>query len=67
MDGDIPVGHVTRCIHSPRLKRNIGFANVPVENSQIGNQLKIDSPNGILNATVCENSWFPAEIKISLD
>lgn len=67
MDGDIPVGHVTRCIHSPRLERNIGFANVPVENSQIGNQLKIDSPQGILNATVCENSWFPAEIKISLD
>ena len=67
MNGDVPVGHVTRCIHSPRLERNIGFANVPVENSQIGNQLKIDSPKGILNATVCENSWFPAEIKISLD
>jgi len=67
MDEDVSVGHVTRCIHSPRLERNIGFANVPVENSEIGNQLKIDSPKGILNATVCENLWFPAEIKISLD
>tara|TARA_Y100000766_G_scaffold226095_1_gene198960 strand:+ start:51 stop:1196 length:1146 start_codon:yes stop_codon:yes gene_type:complete len=67
MDEDVSVGHVTRCIHSPRLERNIGFANVPVENSEIGNQLKIKSPQGILNATVCENSWFPAEIKISLD
>ena len=61
------VGHVSRCIFSPRLEKNIGFANVPVENSQIGTQLKIDSPQGILSATVCENSWFPAEIKISLD
>ena len=67
MDGDVSVGHVTRCIHSPRLERNIGFANVPVEYSEVGTQLKIDSPQGILNATVCENSWFPAETKISLD
>ncbi len=24
------IGHITRCVHSPRLDRNIGFANVPV-------------------------------------
>ena len=31
-----PVGRVTRCAHSPRLDRNIGWANVPVALADIG-------------------------------
>ena len=36
------VGHVTRCVYSPRLRRNIGFANVPVEASGLGTGLAVE-------------------------
>jgi aminomethyltransferase len=61
------IGHVTRCIHSPRLNKNIGFANVPVDYANIGTKILIASPNGDLGATVCDKPWFPAEIKIQKD
>jgi aminomethyltransferase len=61
------IGHITRCIYSPRLKKNIGFANVPIEYAEIGSKLSIDSPRGLLSASVCKKPWFPAEIKIPKD
>lgn len=61
------IGHITRCIYSPRLKKNIGFANVPIEYTEIGSKLSIDSPRGLLSASVCKKPWFPAEIKIPKD
>jgi len=61
------IGHVTRCIHSPRLDKNIGFANVPVDYANLGTRIAIDSPHGELVASVCEKPWFPPEIKISLE
>jgi aminomethyltransferase len=61
------IGHVTRCIHSPRLNKNIGFANVPVDYANIGTKILIASPKGDLGATVCDKPWFPAEIKIQKD
>ena len=50
-----------------RLKKNLGFANVPVDYSDIGTNFAISSPKGMLKAGVCKKPWFPAEIKISLD
>ena len=67
IDSNNKIGHVTRCIFSPRLKKNIGFANVPVDYSGIGTNFEINSPKGMLKASVCNKPWFPAEIKISLD
>jgi len=67
IDSNNKIGHVTRCIFSPRLKKNIGFANVPVDYSDIGTNFEISSPKGMLKASVCKKPWFPAEIKISLD
>lgn len=61
------IGHITRCIYSPRLKKNIGFANVPIEYTEIGSKLSIDSPRGLLSASICKKPWFPAEIKIPKD
>jgi len=66
-DSDKVIGHVSRCIHSPRLDKNIGFANVPIDYANIGTQVTIDSPHGKLNATVCKKPWFPPEIKIPKD
>jgi aminomethyltransferase len=66
-DSDDVIGHITRCIHSPRLNKNIGYANVPVDYADIGTKISIDSPQGTLGAIVCDKPWFPAEIKIDKD
>jgi aminomethyltransferase len=58
------VGHVTRCAHSPRLEKNIGWANVLAEYADIGTQLVLDSPAGDRDAVVCEAPWFKPQIKI---
>lgn len=63
-DGDKVIGHVTRCVFSPRLGKNIGFANVPVDNAAIGGTLILRSPLGNLDTTVCEWPWFPAQKRL---
>ena len=55
------VGHVSRCVFSPRLERNIGFANVPEELTEIGTQLVVKTPAGPANAAVVKTPWFPAQ------
>ncbi len=60
-DGGLEIGHVTRCVHSPRLEKNIGFANVPVEHAAIGSEFVVVTPSGTKQATVCEAPWFPAQ------
>lgn len=61
---DTKVGHITRCVFSPRLKKNIGFANVPVASAEIGSELTIKIPGGDRKATVCKYPWFPAQKKM---
>ncbi len=58
------VGRVTRCGYSPRLEKNIGWANVPTNLSEIGEQLTLLAPTGERVATVCEAPWFAPHIKI---
>ena len=58
--GGRKVGHVTRCVYSPRLERNIGYANVPVEYAGIGSELRFSCPLGDMPARVVEWPWFPA-------
>ena len=55
------VGHVSRCIYSPRLGKNIGFANVPVSISSLGTTIKIAAPDRNLDAKVSKFPWIPAE------
>jgi|TARA_B100001093_G_scaffold375509_1_gene360582 aminomethyltransferase len=55
------VGHVSRCIYSPRLGKNIGFANVPASISSLGTSIKIAAPDRNLNAIVSKFPWIPAE------
>jgi aminomethyltransferase len=44
-------GFITSCVHSPRLKKNIGYAMVPVERvSQ--NRLEVEAPDGVRPAII---------------
>ncbi|MBT8063518.1 MAG: glycine cleavage system protein T, partial [Gammaproteobacteria bacterium] len=65
--GGDKVGHVSRCVWSPRLERNIGFANVPAELTPLGSRLQIWTPDGERPATVVEAPWFPAQKAIPPD
>ncbi len=58
------VGHVTRCCHSPRLGKNIGWANVPAELARQGTRFALAARDGERLATVCDAPWFKPEIKI---
>ena len=62
--GEQTIGHVTRCVFSPRLKKNIGFANVPVEFVDIGTELIVITSLGDKKAVVCDAPWFPAKKKL---
>ena len=50
--GGAQVGKVTSAIHSPRLRRNIGFAWVPTELSELGSSVQVATEWGDRNATV---------------
>jgi aminomethyltransferase len=56
-----PTGHVSRCVWSPRLEQNIGWANVPAAATATGSRMTVVSPDGPRNAVVVEAPWFPAE------
>ena len=50
--GDAPVGYVSSAVYSPRLKKNIGYAMVPVEKATAGTQLTVKTPGGERAAVV---------------
>lgn len=62
-DGE-KIGHVTRCAYSPRLEKNIGWANVAVEHAAIGSQFVVAAGDGQRNAVVCEAPWIEARTRI---
>jgi glycine cleavage system aminomethyltransferase T len=47
-----PAGQVTSAVYSPRLKKNVGYAMVPIEHSALGTSLKVDTPDGERGAVV---------------
>jgi glycine cleavage system aminomethyltransferase T len=46
------VGRVTSAVHSPRLRRNIGYAWVPSSHAEDGSSLTVVTPHGAREATV---------------
>ncbi|MEE9291777.1 MAG: glycine cleavage T C-terminal barrel domain-containing protein [Acidobacteriota bacterium] len=58
------IGHVSRCVHSPRLKKNIGFVNVPTAQSAIGSKLRIETPSGGADAIVVKTPFIESKKKI---
>lgn len=55
-DGKV-VGKVTSAIYSPRLKKNIGYANVPVKHAKLGMPLSVKHPSGSRKATVVKKPF----------
>jgi aminomethyltransferase len=45
-------GFITSCVHSPRLKKNIGYAVVALEYSAPGTRLKVQAPDSTRSAVV---------------
>src|SRR3712207_750960 len=55
------IGKVTSACYSPRLDKNIGFAMVPIEYSEIGIELEIERPEETVSATVADRVFFKPE------
>lgn len=64
LQGGEVMGHVTRCIWSPRLQRNIGLVNVPRESAAEGTAMGIRTPRDTRNAVVVPTPWYHSETKI---
>ena len=58
------VGAVTSALYSPRLEKNIGYAWVPVELSEIGTALTVDTPLGTAGATVAPKPFVDPKKEI---
>ncbi len=52
------VGRITSACFSPRLEKNIGYAMVPTEHSELGTELEVERPEGIVQATVVEKPFI---------
>jgi aminomethyltransferase len=57
------VGRVTSACHSPRLEKNIGFAMLPIEHTELGTELEVETPvSGKVSATVVPMPhWDPTK------
>jgi aminomethyltransferase len=51
---DGQIGDVLVALHSPRLQKNIGYAMVAIEHSNLDSSMTVDSPVGALAARVVE-------------
>ena len=52
------IGTVTSAIHSPRLKKNIGYAMVPIAFSDLGTEVEIIDPSGTRKARVVKKPFI---------
>lgn len=60
--GRAPIGAVTSAIYSPRLKKNIGYAMLPVAASEMGTSLTVEIPEiGERKATVVPKPFIDPE------
>jgi aminomethyltransferase len=51
---EMPAGHMTTCVYSPRLKQNLAFVMAKTEFATAGQSIRIHSPEGSLQAILCE-------------
>ncbi len=50
-------GRITSAVYSPRLKKNIGYAMVPIDLSTVGSTFGVSTPAGDRQATVVEKPF----------
>jgi glycine cleavage system aminomethyltransferase T len=61
--GGATVGRVTSACYSPRLERNIGLAMLPIEHTEVGTELQVETPpSGAVGAVVVPMPhWDPTK------
>ena len=59
------IGKVTSAVYSPRLKKNIALAMVEIDNSDIGNNLKIIINHDEISSKVIEKPFYDPKKKIA--
>jgi glycine cleavage system aminomethyltransferase T len=52
------IGEVTSACWSPRLEKNIGYAMVPTEQSELGTELEIERPEGKTTAVIVQKPFI---------
>jgi glycine cleavage system aminomethyltransferase T len=52
------VGKVTSACYSPRLEKNIGYAMVPIELTELGTELEVETPHARSRAVVVEKPFI---------
>lgn len=59
--GGKAVGQITSALYSPRLKKNIGYAMVPVEHADLGVTLETETPDGTRGTVVVQKPFVDPE------
>ncbi len=60
-DGNEAVGYLTRCAYSPRLEKNIGYANIDAAHAGLGECLTLRCPAGVREVIVSAAPWMPSQ------
>jgi aminomethyltransferase len=61
--GNSQVGRVTSCVHSPRLRKNIGIAMIDIGHTDIGSRLSVTSPHEGFAAVVVPMPFVAHKLK----
>ncbi|MDC0944071.1 glycine cleavage T C-terminal barrel domain-containing protein [Candidatus Pelagibacter sp.] len=61
---NVNIGKVTSAVYSPRLKKNIALAMVSIEQCEIGNELKVNTNEGLFNCKIVEKPFYDPKKKI---
>ena len=61
---NVNIGKVTSAVYSPRLKKNIALAMVSIEQSEMDNELKVYTNEGIFDCKIVEKPFYDPKKKI---
>ena len=59
------VGKVSSAVYSPRLKKNIALAMMDINHSEIGNDLKVNTNEGVFDCKIVEKPFYDPKKKIA--
>ena len=61
---NVNIGKVTSAVYSPRLKKNIALAMIDIKFTDIGNELKVNTNEGIFNCKIVEKPFYDPKKEI---
>ena len=63
-NNDSVVGKISFAVYSPRLRKNIALAMINIDYSDIGNDLKVNTNDGIFDCKIVEKPLYDPKKKI---